>query len=175
MVNTGTSFTSLQTTWASRTNCRQRAGRAGRVMHGRVYRLVTKRFYEEEMSEYSIPDMLCSPLDALVLRSKILDMGSPAEILGLAMTPPNLSDIHNTIRSLKEMGAMFRLKDGRYTLQDGLITYIGRIMADMPIDIQLTRLIIFGYMFGVPNEAIVIGRFIRFHLWSIFTYVSLFF
>lgn len=151
-------FTSLQTIWASRTNCQQRAGRAGRVMNGRVYRLVTKLFYNEHLTEYSTPEMLRSPLDSLVLRAKILDMGTPVEILGLAMSPPNLSDIHNTIKILKEMGALYRFKDNRYVLDDGLITYMGRIMADMPIDIQLTRLIIFGCMFSVPNEAIIIGE-----------------
>lgn len=158
MVNSGTNFTSLQTTWASRTSCRQRAGRAGRVMNGRVYRLVTRAFYETQLKEYSTPEILCSPLDSLVLRSKLLDMGTPAEILGLAMSPPDLEDIHNTIRSLKEMGALYRLKEGRYILQDGNITFMGRIMAEMPIDIQLTRLILFGFMFSVSSEAIIIGK-----------------
>lgn len=40
-----TNFTSLQLSWASKTNCDQRAGRAGRVRDGRVYRLVTDLFY----------------------------------------------------------------------------------------------------------------------------------
>lgn len=158
MLNSCTNFTSLQTTWASRSNCRQRAGRAGRVMNGRVYRLITRAFYNERLTEYSVPEMLRSPLDLLVLRSKILDMGTPIEILGLAMSPPNLIDIHNTIKILKEMGALYRLKDNCYTLDDGIITYMGRIMVDMPIDIQLTRLIIFGYLFSVPSEAIIIGE-----------------
>lgn len=37
---------SLQLHWASKANCVQRAGRAGRVMDGRVYRLVPKAFYD---------------------------------------------------------------------------------------------------------------------------------
>lgn len=43
--NSATQFTSLQLCWASKQSCIQRAGRAGRVMNGRVYRLVTKHFY----------------------------------------------------------------------------------------------------------------------------------
>lgn len=42
--NTG--FTSLKLEYASKHNCIQRAGRAGRVMNGRVYRLVSRHYYE---------------------------------------------------------------------------------------------------------------------------------
>lgn len=41
-----TNFTSLRLNWTARNNCIQRMGRAGRVMDGRCYRLVTKYFYE---------------------------------------------------------------------------------------------------------------------------------
>lgn len=41
-----TNFTSLRLTWASHSNCKQRAGRAGRVKDGRVYRMVPQYFYE---------------------------------------------------------------------------------------------------------------------------------
>lgn len=45
VADTQTNFTSLQLKWASKTNCEQRAGRAGRVRDGRVYRLVNDNFY----------------------------------------------------------------------------------------------------------------------------------
>lgn len=40
-----TKFSSLQIEWASHVSCDQRAGRAGRVRSGRVYRLVSEEFY----------------------------------------------------------------------------------------------------------------------------------
>lgn len=46
VTDTNTNVTSLQLEWASKNNCRQRAGRAGRLMNGKVYRLVSKSFYE---------------------------------------------------------------------------------------------------------------------------------
>lgn len=46
VTDTASNFTSLQLEWASKANCTQRAGRAGRVMNGRVYRLVPKYYYE---------------------------------------------------------------------------------------------------------------------------------
>lgn len=41
-----TNFSCLELKWASKANCEQRAGRTGRVMDGRVYRLVPQTFYE---------------------------------------------------------------------------------------------------------------------------------
>lgn len=39
-------YSMLVMTWASKSNCEQRAGRVGRVKDGRVYRLVPKNMYE---------------------------------------------------------------------------------------------------------------------------------
>uniref|UniRef100_A0A1B0AZQ3 Probable ATP-dependent RNA helicase spindle-E n=1 Tax=Glossina palpalis gambiensis TaxID=67801 RepID=A0A1B0AZQ3_9MUSC len=154
--NSGTNFTSLQLQWASRVNCRQRAGRAGRVMDGRVYRLVERSFYEK-MNEFVIPEMVRCPLENVILKAKILDMGQPCDILMLTMTPPNLKDICNTILTLKELGALYKTVDGSYSIQDGDITYIGRIMANFPLSIHLTRLIVLGYVFGVLDDAIIMA------------------
>lgn len=38
-------YSMLVMTWASKSNCEQRAGRVGRVADGRVYRLVTKNMF----------------------------------------------------------------------------------------------------------------------------------
>lgn len=46
VTDSASSFTSLQLHWASKANCKQRSGRAGRVMNGRVYRLVPRHYYE---------------------------------------------------------------------------------------------------------------------------------
>lgn len=39
-------FTSLEMDWAAKNNCKQRAGRAGRVANGRCYRMVFRKFFE---------------------------------------------------------------------------------------------------------------------------------
>ncbi|KAM7362904.1 tudor domain containing 9 protein spindle E [Cochliomyia hominivorax] len=157
VTDSASNFTSLQLQWASKVNCKQRAGRAGRVMNGRVYRLVPRYYYDNYMDEFSIPEMIRSPLENVVLRAKLLDMGPPPDILGLAMSPPNLSDIHNTILTLKEVGALYTTVNGVYSVQDGDISYMGRIMAALPLNIRLSRLIVFGYIFSVLEDAIIIA------------------
>ena len=39
-----------------------------------------------------------------MLHVKVLDMGEPKAILGLALSPPNLDDIERTILMLKQVG-----------------------------------------------------------------------
>lgn len=159
--DTATNLTTLRLEWASHNNCIQRAGRAGRVMNGRVYRLVSKYFYENMMSPNSMPEMLRSPLEQVVLKSKLLDlgMGPPHAILALAMDQPKLTDIKNTILVLKELGGLFRTCNEVVTEDDGDLTFIGRVMSGLPIDIRVTRMILFGYCFSVLEECIIIGKF----------------
>uniref|UniRef100_A0A182P258 Probable ATP-dependent RNA helicase spindle-E n=1 Tax=Anopheles epiroticus TaxID=199890 RepID=A0A182P258_9DIPT len=150
-------FTTLRTTWASRNNCIQRAGRAGRVMNGRVYRLVNKHFFDHGMAQTVEPEMVRCPLGSVVLKTKCLDMGPPHTILALAMSPPNLSDVANTVLQLKELGALLRTAKGVYDLQDGDITYLGHLMSKLPLDVHLAKLVILGYVYSVLEETIIIA------------------
>ncbi|XP_055923260.1 probable ATP-dependent RNA helicase spindle-E [Eupeodes corollae] len=168
ITDTSTNFTSLQLHWASRANCRQRAGRAGRVMNGRVYRMISKQFYLNYLDEFGIPEMVRCPLETLVLKAKLLDMEPPPVILALAMTPPNLSDVHNTILVLKEVGALYKTVNAKYSIQDGDLSFVGRVMAALPLDIRVSRLIIFGYIYSVLEEAIIIAAGLS--VKSIFTF-----
>ncbi|KAM7364026.1 putative ATP-dependent RNA helicase spindle-E isoform 2-T2 [Cochliomyia hominivorax] len=157
VTDTSTNFTKLEIQWASRANLKQRAGRAGRVMNGRVYRLIPRSFYDNFLEDFSKPEMLRCPLESVVLKSKLLEMGSPPYVLALAMSPPNLRDIHNTVITLKEVGALYKYTNGEYMIDDGDITYMGRIMAFLPLDARLTRLIMMGYAFSALEESIIIA------------------
>ncbi|XP_061384451.1 probable ATP-dependent RNA helicase spindle-E [Danaus plexippus] len=151
-----TNFTSLQLSWASKTNCEQRAGRAGRVRDGRVYRLVHEKFYDNLPQECK-PEIIRCPLERLVLLSKMLDMGTPSDILALAMDPPDMSNIHRTILVLKEVGALKKTMDGEWCVSDGDITHLGRIMAKLPLDVRVSKLILLGYIYGCLEEAVVMA------------------
>lgn len=109
------------------------------------------------MTEDAVPELVSSPLENVILKSKLLEMGSPASILALAMDHPTLSDIANTILVLKENGALLRTCNGEPSEVDGDISFIGRVMANLPIDVKITKLIILGYCFSVLDECIIIG------------------
>lgn len=88
-----TNYAALQLVWADKNSCDQRKGRAGRVKSGRVYRLVFQDFYDNVIPDEHEPDMRCAPLDKVILDTKLLDMGSPKELLALALDPPELGNI----------------------------------------------------------------------------------
>lgn len=58
---------SLVLSWVSKASSKQRAGRAGRVQDGVVFRLCTETFYKNAIPEYPKPEMQRCPLEKLIL------------------------------------------------------------------------------------------------------------
>lgn len=58
--------------------------------------------YFQTLPTYATPELCRTPLCQTVLKTKILNMGEPHALLSLALDPPNLSDIHRTILTLKQ-------------------------------------------------------------------------
>ncbi|KAL6256192.1 hypothetical protein P5V15_012308 [Pogonomyrmex californicus] len=150
----GTNYQCLQLCWASKSNCQQRAGRTGRVMDGRVYRMVPRSFYDTVLREEALPEMLRAPLANVILKTKLLNMGEPKALLALSLDPPNLSNIRNTILLLKEVGALLNRGTQEF---DGDLTPLGHVMASLPLDVHITKLIVLGHLFDVLQDAIIIA------------------
>eukprot|EP00826_Nyctotherus_ovalis_P028392 TRINITY_DN22437_c0_g1_i1.p2 TRINITY_DN22437_c0_g1~~TRINITY_DN22437_c0_g1_i1.p2 ORF type:complete len:226 (+),score=33.06 TRINITY_DN22437_c0_g1_i1:1023-1700(+) len=62
----------LELTWTSKASCAQRAGRAGRLADGQVFRLISRDFFDQ-LFQYSTPEMHRIPLDKLILQIKTWD------------------------------------------------------------------------------------------------------
>lgn len=54
--------------------------------------------------------MLRCPLNRLILQAKLLDMGEPRAIFGIALSPPDQRNIEQTILLLKEV-SMYKVKN----------------------------------------------------------------
>ena len=108
------------------------------------------------MQSESIPEIKRAPLENLVLQTKLLDMGEPKAVLALAIDPPDLSNLERTILLLKEVGGLL---DKPYIINrfDGELTDLGRIMAALPIEIHLAKLIALGHVFNVLRDAIIMS------------------
>ncbi|XP_061232265.1 ATP-dependent RNA helicase TDRD9 isoform X1 [Neopsephotus bourkii] len=152
-----TNYQSLRLSWASKTNCNQRKGRAGRVSKGYCYRLVCKNFWTDSIPEQSVPEILRCPLGTTVLKIKKLDMGGPKALLSTALSPPSVGDIERTILQLKELGALTNCVQAEDDPHDGELTFLGRVLAQLPVDLHLGKLIVLGHAFGCLEECIIIA------------------
>ncbi|XP_070607624.1 ATP-dependent RNA helicase TDRD9 isoform X2 [Erythrolamprus reginae] len=153
-----TNYQSLRLCWASKNSCDQRRGRAGRVSKGYCYRLVHKDFWENCIPESAVPEMVRCPLETIVLKVKMLDMGEPRALLATALSPPVSGDIERTILHLKEVGAL-AINDHfeQRNPYDGELTFLGRVLAQLPVDQHLGKLIVLGHVFGCLEETLIIA------------------
>ncbi|NXG70597.1 TDRD9 helicase, partial [Baryphthengus martii] len=152
-----TSYQSLRLCWASKINCHQRKGRAGRSSEGYCYRLVHKDFWTDFIPEKSIPEILRCPLGTTVLKIKMLDMGGPKDLLATALSPPSVGDIERTILQLKELGALTSGVQKEENPHDGELTFLGRVLAQLPLHLHLGKLIVLGHVFGCLEECLIIA------------------
>ena len=148
--NSATMTENLVLVWAAQATMQQRAGRAGRVSEGIVYRLLPLDFFKI-LHEYPTPEMQRSCLDKVILKLKLMDFSDPKLILAETIEPPGYQEICKTEQYLKSMGAI----DGR-----GKISRLGIIFTDMPYDIRISRLCIFSILFNCVEEAFICAAII---------------
>ena len=122
--------TSLPVSRISKASCDQRKGRCGRVAPGICIRLYAEEDYNDR-PEYTLPEVKRSNLAEVILQMISLDLGDPEKFPFL--DPPFNNAIREGYELLRELGAI----DGHKKL-----TRRGRIMADLPIDPCIARIIL---------------------------------
>lgn len=60
--------------------------------------------------------------------------------------------------ALFQIGALLKTCRGRKNISDGDITFLGIVMASLPLDVCLSKMIVLGHMFSVLHDAIIIGN-----------------
>ena len=146
--------------WCSQSSCAQRAGRAGRVFEGVAVHLFSRRFYRVILSEHDPPEILTAPIAKLVLQAKQigskLGIFSPSDFLSLAIEPPSLEQMEIALQNLANLGAIVSIP-GRPLTEEAEITLLGHFSLSLPLELPLCRLVLFGVLFGVPTDAIVMA------------------
>lgn len=56
------------------------------------------------------------------------------------------------------MGALSGKSDSREKLEDGELTFLGRVLAHLPIDLHLGKMVVLGYVFGCLDDCLIIGQ-----------------
>lgn len=147
-----TRTTSLPVMEISRSSADQRKGRCGRVANGICIRLYDEASYEGRPL-FTLPEILRANLAEVILRMLSLKLGR-VETFPF-VDPPSPQSISDGFQTLMELGAICEVK-GRKGEIGHRLTETGRIMAAIPVDPKLSRILIEAAANGCVNEVLVI-------------------
>ncbi|KAH7886655.1 P-loop containing nucleoside triphosphate hydrolase protein [Phlebopus sp. FC_14] len=129
----------------SQAQARQRSGRAGRTGPGKCYRLYTEAAYRNEMLPTSIPDIQRTNLAHTILVLKAMGIN---DLLSFDfMDPPPAQTMLTAMESLYALSALD---------DEGLLTRLGRKMADFPMEPPLAKTVIASVELGCSEEILSI-------------------
>lgn len=141
-------ITKLQCTWVSKSNSKQRAGRAGRVQNGHYYALFSKARYES-LRAIGLPEILRADLQETCLDIKAQAFKSPIrEFLAEAIEPPAPKAVDTSVKNLQALDAL---------TDEENITPLGRLLASLPVHPSLGKMIVLGVIFRCLDPMLLLG------------------
>lgn len=139
----------LLCTWVSKSNSKQRAGRAGRVQNGNYYALFTKERYEK-LRAIGLPELLRIDLQEICLKVKAQALKAPIrEFLAEAIEPPDPKAVDSSIVTLQALDAL--TDDGE------ALTPLGRLLSSLPVHPSLGKMIVLGIIFRCLDPMVILG------------------
>lgn len=129
----------------SQASARQRAGRAGRTGPGKCYRLFTESAFKSEMLANSVPEIQRTNLANVVLQLKA--MGINDLIHFDFMDPPPIQVLVSAMEHLYVMDALD---------EEGLLTRLGRRMAEFPLEPSLSKVLLKSVEYGCSDEVLTV-------------------
>lgn len=130
----------------------QRKGRCGRIAAGVCIRLYSEDDFLSR-PEFTEPEIKRTNLASVILQMQSLGLGDLEDFDFIE--PPDFRLVNDGRKLLVELGAYNEHTQSAHKKKGGL-TKIGQMMARMPIDPRLARMIIGGAHFGVLKEILVI-------------------
>lgn len=131
----------------SQANANQRSGRAGRTGPGQAFRLYTERQYKDELLVTTVPEIQRTNLANTVLLLKSLGVQDLLQFH--FMDPPPQENILNSLYQLWILGALDHT---------GMLTKLGRQMAEFPLDPPQCQMLIVSSQMGCTAEILIIGK-----------------
>ncbi|KAJ1517154.1 DEAH-box ATP-dependent RNA helicase prp22 [Coelomomyces lativittatus] len=129
----------------SQAQARQRAGRAGRTGPGKCYRLYTESAYRNEMLPTTVPEIQRTNLADTVLKLKAMGIN---DLLHFDfMDPPPAQTLITAMEQLYALSALD---------EEGLLTRIGRKMAEFPLEPPLAKMLLLSVELGCSDEILTL-------------------
>ncbi|XP_006868300.1 PREDICTED: probable ATP-dependent RNA helicase DHX34 [Chrysochloris asiatica] len=135
----------LQEFWISQASAEQRKGRAGRTGPGVCFRLYAESDYDA-FAPYPIPEIRRVALDALVLQMKSMNVGDPRTFPFIE--PPPTASLETAILYLRDQGALDSTE---------ALTPIGSLLAQLPVDVVIGKMLILGSMFRLAEPVLTMA------------------
>ncbi|WP_237840823.1 ATP-dependent RNA helicase HrpA [Cellulosimicrobium cellulans] len=136
----------------SQASANQRSGRSGRVADGIAVRLYSEDDFLSR-PEFTEPEILRTSLASVLLQ--MISVGvveTPDEVARFPFVePPDTRAVRDGVQLLTELGAL-ATSDGGTRL-----TEVGRVLAQLPMDPRLARMIWEGSKLGVAREVAIIA------------------
>ncbi|MCL1981310.1 MAG: ATP-dependent RNA helicase HrpA [Proteobacteria bacterium] len=143
--NPRTGTTSLKVGRISQASCEQRRGRCGRTGPGTCIRLYSEEdFLSRDL--FTLPEIRRANLAEVILQMIDLKLGDPARFPFL--NPPPEAAIREGFRLLRELGA---------TTSENHLTANGRLMAGLPLDPRISRIIIESMALNASREITILA------------------
>ncbi|KAK0965438.1 hypothetical protein LTR91_018010 [Friedmanniomyces endolithicus] len=138
----------LECVWESKSNSKQRAGRAGRVQDGFYYALFSKERHTS-MRAIGLPELLRSDLQETLLSIKAQGFTDPVQkFLGQAIESPPADAITAARVSLEDIEAF---------TEDEKLTDLGRLLSKLPVHPRLGKMIVLGVIFRCLEPMLILG------------------
>nr|WP_320013242.1 ATP-dependent RNA helicase HrpA [uncultured Desulfobulbus sp.] len=137
--------TSLKVSRVSQASCQQRQGRCGRTGPGICIRLYSEDDFLSR-DAYTLPEIQRSNLAEVILQMINLKLGDPARFPFI--DAPLSTAIREGYKQLRELGA---ISDQHH------LTANGRLMARLPLDPRISRIIIEGINLGASEEVTILA------------------
>lgn len=136
---------SLLVSAISRASAKQRAGRAGRTRPGKCFRLYTENSFNADLQETTYPEILRCNLSSVVLTLKKLGIDDLVHFD--FMDPPAPETLMRALEMLNYLGALD---------DEGELTELGSIMAQIPLDPELAKVLLVSQQtqYNCMNEII---------------------
>ena len=146
--NPATGIESLVVQPHAKSGCIQRAGRAGRIAPGECWRLYTRENFEGR-PDFQTPEIKRSNITHVILMMKKIGIDDIESFEFI--DPPEPKALKQAIETLKILGALDN---------NERITEIGEIMAELPLEPHVARMVIEAQKYGCVSAICTIAAFL---------------
>lgn len=142
-------MSSLVSAWVGSSNLNQRAGRAGRHRPGEYFGILGQA-RSTALQPYQTVEMKRADLSNVVMHVKALNFPGMTveEVLTAVIEPPDPDRVEAAMKTLHMVGAIDINQH---------LTSLGRVLLQLPVEVQVGRLVLYGSFFRCLDQALTLA------------------